>query len=138
MASPVMAGRKATDRKAKRKAKAKRIGGKPSHAKLVKVADALFGAIIRSAGHCQSGRPNHAGTLQCAHGFSRRYEGTRWDLLNAWCLCAGCHVYYTHRPLEWDEWLRERMGSDYEPTRRKAINGGKQDVAAIIEALRSA
>ena len=126
----------AQDRKAKRRAKAKRIGTKRlTHSQLVKRADAIFGAQVRSVGFCQSGRPNHAGPLQCAHHFSRRYEATRWTRINASCLCAGCHVFFTHRPLEWDEWLRAHLGRNYESVRLKALNGGKQDMDAIIAEL---
>ncbi len=108
---------------------------KTSHAALVRKADKLFSLRVRSAGACVSMRDGHAGPLQCAHGFSRRYQGTRWDFRNAFCLCAGCHVYFTHRPLEWDEWMRYRMGFAYESVRLKALNGGKQDMDAIIAEL---
>ena len=125
---------------AKRQAKAKRLKiAKPSHSKLVKKADAAFGVLVRSVGFCQSGRPNHAGPLQCAHGFSRRYEATRWTIGNAWALCAGCHVFYTHRPLEWDEWLRRRMGLErYEAMRELALRGGKQDMDRVLAELERA
>ena len=126
----------AAERKAKRKAKAKRMGRKPTHSALVKKADALFGAVVRSVGRCESGRPNHAGPLQCAHLFSRRYEATRWTRANATCLCAGCHVFFTHRPLEWDEWMRARLGPGYEPLRRMALDGGKLDMVGVLEDLR--
>lgn len=108
---------------------------KPSHSKLVQRADKLFSLIVRSVGRCESGRPNHAGPLQCAHGFSRRYEGTRWNRYNAFCLCAGCHVYFTHRPLEWDDWLLAQMGECYGPLRNKALLGGKQDMEQVIAFL---
>lgn len=131
----------AQERKAKRRLKAKRLKlGKPTHSQLVKRADAIFGALVRSVGFCESGRTKHAGPLQCAHGFSRRYEATRWTRANAWCLCAGCHVYYTHRPLEWDEWMRVRLdlvrtGWDYEALRYRAIWGGKQDMEQVLAGL---
>ena len=72
--------------------------------------DRLFSLHIRNRGACESGRPNHAGGLQCAHGFSRRYLGVRWNESNAWALCAGCHTFYTHHPIEWDDWLADKWG----------------------------
>lgn len=138
--SAIMASRKKADSRRKARAeKAKRIGTKkPSHSKLVQKADKLFSLIVRSVGRCESGRPNHAGPLQCAHHFSRRYEATRWDRRNASCFCAGCHVYFTHRPLEWDEWLRGRLGSNYETLRKLALNGGKQDLESTLMVLECA
>jgi hypothetical protein len=128
-------------KKAKRKAKAERLKiKKPTHSALVKKADAMFSLRVRAIGRCMSGRSKHAGNLQCAHGFSRRYEGTRWDLSNAFCLCAGCHVYFTHRPLEWDEWLRSGLGLGpalYEQVRHRALNGGKQDMDLVLARLQS-
>ena len=80
--------------------------GRKKSGPLVK-CDTLFGQIVRSTGVCAGrceGKPS--GVLQCAHGFSRRYRATRWDERNAWCLCQGCHLYWTLRPLEWDDWMR--------------------------------
>lgn len=129
--------KKSAERKVKRKAKAKRIGVKRlTHSQLVKKADVLFSQIVRSVGHCESGRTNHAGPLQCAHGFSRRYEATRWTRSNAWCLCAGCHVFFTHRPLEWEEWMKERLGPKFDEFRERALRGGKQDVEAVLRYMK--
>lgn len=85
-------------------------------ASLTKQADMLFSKIIRSRGSCE-----HCATpvnLQCAHGFSRRYRAVRWDQRNAFALCAGCHLYFTMRPLEWDDWLRDRWGDELYATLR--------------------
>ena len=121
----------------KRRAKAKRLKLRQSATALKTRADRLFSLAVRSVGHCQSGRPEHKGPLQCAHGFSRRYLATRWDRRNAWALCAGCHVYYTHRPLEWDEWMRYRMGFAYPEVRALAL-GGKADIRGVLEGLEKA
>ena len=48
--------------------------------------------------------------MQGAHGFSCRYMGTRWDVMNLFCLCAGCHLYFTKRPVEWEHWMQMRLG----------------------------
>ena len=37
-------------------------------------------------------------TLQCCHIFSRRFYSTRFDPLNAVCLCYSCHQWFdTHK-----------------------------------------
>jgi hypothetical protein len=84
--------------------------------------DALFSLIIRSRGGCEARWCDDcpAGGLQAAHGFSRRYQNTRYDEANAWSLCAGCHILFTHNPLLWDDWMRERLGRGYEEMRAAA------------------
>ena len=122
-------------KKAKRTAKAKRIKLKrPTNAQMVRKADILFSLAVRSVGRCAA-LGEHKGPLQCAHGFSRRYRAVRWDSRNAFSLCAGHHLYFTHRPLEWDEWMREAMGDAYELVRIKALTGPKPDMTAILEGL---
>lgn len=106
---------------------------KPSQGALTRKCDRLFSLAIRQ----RDGKCQNCGTdqnLQCAHGFSRRYFATRWELWNAFALCRDCHVYYTHRPLEWEEWLQERWGlDDYWANRRLAINanGYRPDKEAL-------
>lgn len=129
--------KKAQDRNARRKAKARRIGTKRlTHSQLVKRADTLFSLQVRAIGRCEAddGRPCK-GPLQCAHIFSRRYEGSRWMRSNAVSLCAGHHVFYTHRPEEWDDWRRAFLANQYEYVRGRALYGGKQDMAAILAQL---
>jgi len=99
---------------------------------LLRRADAVFSQYIRH----RDGRCMKCGSgerLQCAHIISRRYRGPRWDTGNAVCLCARCHTYYEHRPLEWqDEW------SDWDIRRREALDwsGDWRELAvACIERL---
>ena len=103
--------------------------------KSVDAADALFSKIVRA----RSGACVNCGSverLQCAHGFSRRYRNARWDYRNAFCLCAGCHMFFTHRPIEWDNWLRERWGGDlYDEIRALAQQTTKVSVPDVIERL---
>lgn len=102
----------------------------------VRSADALFSTIVRSRG----GSCRRCGTtdrLQCAHGFSRRYRNVRWDYRNAFCLCAGCHMYFTYRPIEWDDWLRAEWGNDlYDEIRATALQTTKADAADVLARLR--
>lgn len=96
--------------------------------------DRLFSVLTRAPGVCV-----HCGAterLQCAHGFSRRYRSVRWDSRNAFCLCQGCHMFFTHRPLEWDEWLRNRWGNAlYTELRALALSTEKVDLEAVREEL---
>lgn len=105
----------------------------PTKTQLLKKCDTLFSKIVRSVGYCENCGATE--NLQCAHGFSRRYRATRWYFDNAWALCRGCHVYYTHRPLEWDEWMRERMGSWYEPIRTMALKSPNPDLRETLADL---
>lgn len=73
---------------------------------------------------------------QCAHLVSRRYHATRWDLLNAVCLCAGCHVKYTHDPIAWDDWIEERFPHRLEGLKLRARQGVAYiDYEAILQSL---
>lgn len=96
--------------------------------------DRIFSILIRADGECV-----HCGTterLQCAHGFSRRYRSVRWDTRNAFCLCQRCHMFFTHRPLEWDEWLKDRWGEDlYDEVRAAALGIKKVDLDSVREEL---
>ena len=71
-------------------------------------ADVLFSQHIRSVGKCE--RCGTSRSLQCAHWISRRYAWTRTDPRNAFCLCAGCHRYFTDRPTEFSDWALEQRG----------------------------
>jgi hypothetical protein len=112
------------------KRRASRIAGK-------RRADMLFSKLIRLRdGRCRCCHSTQY--LQCAHGFSRRYTATRWDARNAWALCRACHTFYTYRPIEWDDWMREEMGTVmYEALRYKAHGRDfeKPDYLAIIKSL---
>lgn len=102
--------------------------------------DRLFSLHIRNRGTCESGRPNHNGNLQCAHGFSRRYLSVRWNPNNAWAFCGGCHVFYTHHPIEWDDWLCDRWGlALYGVMKGMALQTEmKVDMEAVYAELRGA
>ncbi len=74
--------------------------------------------------------------LQCAHIVSRRYNATRTDLWNAFCLCAGCHMHFTEWPLEFSDFVIREIGEDaYEALKTKATAGGKVDWAEEAERL---
>lgn len=86
--------------------------------------DRRFSAIVRSVGFCRACGSTER--LQCAHIVSRRYLGVRFSFDNAMCLCASCHLKYTHRPLEWEVYITEQFGPDLLPslkTRALAYKG---------------
>jgi hypothetical protein len=112
---------------------------KTTPAAMKRKADALAGALVRARGACESGRPEHSGPLQWAHGVSRSYRAVRWDLRNGFCLCAGCHAFFTYRPLEWTEWMIQRLGqSVYDDLRRRALAGKKRPMDEVIAELEAA
>ena len=106
----------------------------PTKTAQLKACDVLFGRVIRARGGCEAcgSRSN----LQCAHGFSRRYRATRWDERHCFSLCRGCHFRFTVRPLEWDEFMRDRLGEVlYEELRDLALTGPNPDLAVTFARL---
>lgn len=78
------------------------------------------------------------GSLQAAHGFSRRYRVTRWLIINGFPLCAAAHMRMTHDPLTWDRLLREWWGLEtYDELRQKALSMEKMDPREVLELLRA-
>ena len=102
--------------------------------KLEKKADDLFSQLIRSKGKCE--RCGSKDFLQTAHLISRRYKQVRWDLTNALCLCRGCHVYFTHHPIEWDLYVEDKIGINlYKTLKTRALIYGKLDYDKTIKEL---
>lgn len=97
-------------------------------------ADRLFSLIIRSRGYCEN-----CGTtqnLQTAHIYSRRYSHTRCDPENAVCLCAGCHRYFTDRPVEFSSWLHGHVGvARLTRIREKSLLRSKVDWSEVVVEL---
>lgn len=108
---------------------------KSSQAELSRRCDRLWSEIVRSRGACEM-PGKHGGPLQGAHGFSRRYRGTRWLPINGFCLCAAHHVTMTHNPLAWTDFLLEAWGATvYEELKRRAQAVTKPDFDAILSTL---
>lgn len=104
----------------------------------MKRADELFSRYVRLRDRfCQGcGTPND---LQCAHLVTRAYKAVRHDPMNAVALCKGCHVRWTHRPLEWAEWCEERLGAaEWANLRKRALAGGKTDYKNLLGWLNEA
>ena len=122
-ASPKRKARPAKKRKTKR-------------ASLSREADRLWSLLVRARGASEiSGDTKN---LQGAHGFPRTYRATRWLLINGFALTQSEHVFYTYRPLQWDQFLRERWGQPvYDELRRIALKNEKQDMVAVVSSLRA-
>lgn len=102
-------------------------------------ADRLWSLVVRKRGFCEICAKTER--LQGAHGFSRRYRGTRWLPINGFCLDAGCHVRMTHDPLLWDQFLLEQWGFDTYWNLRAMAQGKatvtEESLTAIIESLKA-
>ena len=91
-------------------------------------ATRLHSLVVRSRGSCE--RCGSGNGLQCAHIISRRYSATRTDEVNAWCLCAGCHMRLTQHPYEHMEFVAQTIGMDrFDVLRAKAEAGVKTNDA---------
>jgi hypothetical protein len=118
---------------------------KTTPAKLAREADKLWRTLVKIPGVCGARHigpasglgPGCSGSLQAAHGISRRYRHTRWQLINGFCLCQAHHTYWTHRPLEWDVYLRNAWGETvYNELRLIALRPFQADPLTALEALR--
>lgn len=109
---------------------------KTPRSKLKRMADQLWSSIVRAAGKCRI--CGSAERLQAAHGHSRTYMGTRWDLRNGWCLCSGCHMTMTHNPLAWSRFLQTEWGPElYDVMTAKAQERYVPDYEQIIAYLKA-
>jgi hypothetical protein len=127
--------RRSIPRQALRKSRPRRQR-KGKRASLAREADRLWGLIVRRCGRCEGCGSTQF--LQAAHGFSRRYRGTRWLPINGFCLCRKCHMRWTHDPLGWTAWLKERWGATvYEELEQMARKIAKPDHREIVAKLRA-
>ena len=77
------------------------------------------------------------GPIQAAHGFSRRYRGTRWNLLNGWPMCSAGHLRLTYDPIGWDMLITAWWGEElYQEMRAKALAPTKVDYAEVLAYLK--
>lgn len=97
-----------------------------------KKADQLFSLYIRGRDKACI-RCATTEDLQCAHIITRGYHAVRWDEDNAIALCRSDHVFFTHRPLEWENFIDNRFPGRRDELRKKALTYEKQDLDAIIK-----
>jgi hypothetical protein len=89
-------------------------------------ATKLHSLVIRTIGMCERCGDSEYEKLQCAHIISRKYNATRTDLRNAFCLCATCHSYFTDHPADFGRFVAHMWaGRDYDLLHAKAQKGQK-------------
>ena len=96
-------------------------------------ADRLFSELIRKPGKCYLCSSTFH--LQCAHIISRGYKAVRYNPENALCLCQKCHFFYTYKPIEWEDLIKQKLPGRWEKLRKLALDYQKPDYRAIIEGL---
>lgn len=120
---------------------------KTPRGKMSKIADKLFSLIVRHPAKCTyHGADIGAdpwgggckGGLQCAHIVSRSYRSVRWSEDNAMPLCAAAHTYYTHHPLEWEDFVTMRIGDDaFAALKKRALQKWDGDLDGVLVRLAS-
>jgi 5-methylcytosine-specific restriction endonuclease McrA len=50
--------------------------------------------------------------LQWCHVYSRRFLSLRWEPDNSFCGCAGCHLWWHHRPAQAVPWYMKKIGPE--------------------------
>jgi hypothetical protein len=105
-------------------------------------ADVLFARLVRGSlnGRCFADhvRPTCAGYIQCCHIISRSYHAIRWDFDNAVPMCAAHHMYFTHHPLEWRDFIEARAPGLWDSLREKALTLTPRKAADVLADLRLA
>ena len=104
---------KAQAKKKKRLAKSKRLGlnGARTLKGRRKKADTLFAAYIRERDGSQCRICGGDSFPQCSHFISRKFNGTRFDMENADCFCAKCHLEWEHKKeVEYRDWKLSQLG----------------------------
>lgn len=99
--------------------------------------DTAFSKVIRMVEVCE--RCGKQENLQCSHIHSRKKLSVRWDVLNAFCLCAGCHIFWWHmHPIEAAEFTRQKLGEEkYLELLRRANKPVKFTIPQLQEILKS-
>jgi hypothetical protein len=110
-----------------------------THAK--READRLCRLIVLNRDDWTCQRCGATAGIQWCHILTRSELSIRWEPKNSLALCAGCHVYMTHRPVEWLDWIDDhfgpyRMGTLRKLRRDSIARGDKPDYAALIADLR--
>mgnify|MGYP001185038900 CR=1 FL=1 len=81
--------------------------------------DALFSDIVRArAGYicerCKRDFNHDHQKFDCSHFYSRKNVRVRWNFLNASALCRGCHIYFGEHPYEHTEFMKAKLGKDFD------------------------
>lgn len=80
-------------------------------------------------GRCQ--RCQRAGWLSWCHVITRGAWSVRWDPLNAFAWCAGCHRWMDQHWEKKREWVIEQIGAAEFDALNLRSNGGRPDYAGV-------
>lgn len=117
----------------------RRIRAKSKRKAKLHDADRLFSLYIRNRDGWQCRACGSPFNVQCGHIISRRYRAIRFSPQNAVALCAKHHVYFTHRPIEWEAWVEERFPGRLATLKAQALAAHPTpDYEAICAELRAA
>ena len=99
--------------------------------------DALAREVVFARDGCcvRCGSTSH---LQWAHIYSRRYRSMRWDTDNSVVFCAGCHLWWHHKPLEASAWFEDKYPRRTARLRIISQTKRKPDLEAIRLSLEQA
>lgn len=88
-------------------------------------ATKMHAELVRARGACERcGRTD--APVQCAHIVRRRYNATRVDPTNAWCLCVACHFRTEQHADDFMALVTDTIGLDaYFELKRRAEAGCK-------------
>ncbi len=111
---------------------------KPSRKTLKNKCDKLFSQFIRSRGKCEwCLKKLPPSKLHAAHIFSRRFLITRWNFNNCLALCPGCHFRGHEEPLEFAEFVKNKLGEEkYHRLRRERHEIKKCNLEDIVKVLK--
>ena len=76
----------------------------------ISAADKYFSLCIREANNYTCEMCGKMGRMECSHVYSRRHRTIRWDVMNANCLCNGCHRKWHESPLKSFSWFEGEFG----------------------------
>jgi len=100
-------------------------------------ATKLHAEITRMYGECEKCGKSSGVQLQCAHIQGRKASATRTALFNAFCLCAGCHFYFTDHPLDFSRFVTGTWAQAYREDLISLSNTNtKVDWSARVEFLK--
>jgi len=90
-------------------------------------ADKHFGKCIKervnwTCERCGKHYPDGGQGLHCSHFFGRVKQSVRYEPLNAYAHCHGCHSHFSQYPYEFDKWVQKKLGSSYDILVEKAYD----------------
>ena len=95
--------------------------------RLMHQADAAFSQVVKwRDGHtCERCESDYQ--PECAHLITRDYKAVRTSLQNAVTLCRTCHAWFTHHPVEWENWLEDKWPGRLQQVKTRALKYERVD-----------